>query len=184
MARRRDGQGDSGAGGEDCGGGGGAVRDSAGDGAGDGGVLRRNTITCSLEKNRAAISQRKPSRRNSIALDIHWRTADVRAQPSKEALALGGEDLGGGAEGGEAAFAKKQNFGAGGERVGGVVCGHDGLNVILTQPNLQADEKRIAGDAVERGEGFIEEKQSGTGRQCSRQSHALRLAAGEILRAA
>ena len=48
---------------------------------------------------------------------------------------------------------------------------------------MQTDEKRIAGDSVERGKWFIEKKQAWSGRKCASQCHALRLAAGEILRA-
>ena len=104
-------------------------------------------------------------------------------QTAEEASALRGEDLGGWTEGGASAVAEKQDFGRGGERVGGVVRGHDGLHFAFAQPILQADKKRIAGDTVERGKGLIEKKQ--TGRWCERagQCHALRLAAGEILRA-
>ncbi len=55
------------------------------------------------------------------------------------------------------------------------------LNTIFAQPGLQADQKRIAGDAVERGKRLIEEKQARRWRECSGQCHALRLTAGEIL---
>lgn len=105
-------------------------------------------------------------------------------EAAEETLALRGEDLGSRAEGGEATVAEKQNFSRNGESVGGVVSGYDGLHVTFAQPVLQADEQRIAGDAVECGKRLIEEKQAGCGRERSSQGDALRLAAGEILRAA
>ena len=71
-------------------------------------------------------------------------------QPAEKALALSGKNLGGWAERGEAAVAEEQNFSRSGERVGGVVRGHDGLHIAFAQPVLQANEERIAGDAVER----------------------------------
>jgi hypothetical protein len=108
--------------------------------------------------------------------------ASRKLQTNEETVALGSEDLGGRAEGGAAAVAKKQNFGRGCERVRCVVCGYDGLNFIFTQPILQTHEKRIAGDAVERRKGLIEKKQTGRWRERAGQCHALRLAAGEILR--
>jgi hypothetical protein len=70
-------------------------------------------------------------------------------QAVEETCALRSEDVGSGAEGGETAVAKEQNFSRGCECVGGVVSGHDGLHFAFTQPTLQADEQRIAGDAVE-----------------------------------
>jgi hypothetical protein len=60
----------------------------------------------------------------------------------------------------------------------------DGLDAIFAQPQLQADEKCIAGDAVERGERLVEQQKPGRGREGAGQGHALRLAAGEVLRAA
>ena len=62
--------------------------------------------------------------------------------------------------------------------------GDDGLHIVFAQPGLQANEKRVAGDAVERGKGLIEQKQARRGRERSGQGDALRLSAGEILRAA
>jgi hypothetical protein len=49
---------------------------------------------------------------------------------------------------------------------------------------LQADEQRVAGDAVECGKRLVEKKQTGRGREGPGQGDALRLAAGEIQRAA
>jgi hypothetical protein len=105
-------------------------------------------------------------------------------QAAEETIALRGKDLGGRAEGGEAAVAEKQNFSSGGERVGGVVRGHDGLYLIDAQPSLQADKQRVAGDTVEGGKRLIEKKQTWSGRERASQSDSLRLATGEILRAA
>ena len=120
-----------------------------------------------------------------MANDLNIGSAFRRGlQAAEETLALRSEDFAGRAEGGEAAVAEEQDFSRSGERVGGVVRGHDGLHVIFAQPTLQADKQRIAGDAVERGKRLIEKKQSGSGRERSSQSDALRLAAGEILRAA
>jgi len=105
-------------------------------------------------------------------------------QAAKKADALRGEDFAGGAEGGAATVAQKQDFGRSGERIGSVVGGHDGLHIAFAQPMLQTDEQRVAGNAVECGKRLIEEKQAGCGRERSSQGDALRLAAGEIVRAA
>ena len=110
--------------------------------------------------------------------------ASLRLQAPEKTVALRCENLGGWSECCSAAVAKKQNFGERCERVGGIVRGHDGLNFVFAQPILQADEKRIGGDAVERGEWFIKEKQTWSGRKSARQCHALRLSAREILWAA
>ncbi len=56
--------------------------------------------------------------------------------------------------------------------------------MIRAQPGLQLDEQGVAGDAVERGKRLIEKKQTRRGRERSSKGDALRLAAGEILRAA
>jgi hypothetical protein len=79
---------------------------------------------------------------------------------------------------------KKQNFSAGGERVGDVVRGQTVCTLIFAQPQLQALEQRVAGDAVERGERLVEQEQARRGSESAGQGHALRLAAGEILRTA
>lgn len=105
-------------------------------------------------------------------------------QAAEKTLALRGENLCSGAEGGEAAVAEKQDFGRSSECVGCVVGGHHGLHFAVAQPSLQADEQRVAGDAVERGKGLIEKKQTRCRRERASQCDALRLAAGEILRAA
>ena len=62
--------------------------------------------------------------------------------------------------------------------------GDDGLHFVFAQPGLQADKKRVAGDAVKCGKGLIEQKQTRRGRERSSQCHALRLPSGKILRAA
>ena len=64
------------------------------------------------------------------------------------------------------------------------MCGHDGLNAIFFQPYLQALEKCIACRAVERGEGFVEKQEPRCGRERAGEGHALRFAAGEVLRTA
>jgi len=92
--------------------------------------------------------------------------------------------VGGGALGCEAAFAEEQDFSTGGERVGNVVSGEDGLDAVLEAPVLQAGKERVAGEAVERGKRLVEEKQAGRWGECAGEGDALRLAAGEILRAA
>ena len=62
--------------------------------------------------------------------------------------------------------------------------GHDGLNVVVAQPLLQAGEERIAGHSIKSRERLIEQKQAGRRREGSRQCDALRLAPGKMLRVA
>ena len=62
--------------------------------------------------------------------------------------------------------------------------GHHRLHFVFAQPGLQANKKRVAGDAVKRGKRLIEQKQTRRGRERSSQCDALGLPSGKILRAA
>jgi len=105
-------------------------------------------------------------------------------QAAEETISLRREDFDSRAEGGEKAVAQKQHFSGCSERVRRIMRGHDCLYLIFTQPGLQADEERVAGDAVERRKGLIEKKQAGSGSKRAGQGHALCLAPGDILGAA
>ena len=99
----------------------------------------------------------------------------------QQPLALCREDFGDWTQGGEAAFVEQGNFGLGGEGVGGVVGGHDGLDVVLLRPILQAGEQGVAGCAVEGRKGLVEEEQTGFWGEGSGQGDALGLSSGEVL---
>jgi hypothetical protein len=95
-----------------------------------------------------------------------------------QAFALAGEHLCGRPECGETAFVQQDNFGGCGKRVGGVVGGHDRLDVVFGGPILEPDEQCIAGSAVKGGERLVEQQQPGFGRQCAGEGDALGFAAG------
>ena len=105
-------------------------------------------------------------------------------EAAKETFTLQFEHFGGRAEGGAPAVTQQQNFCRGGQSIRGVVRSHNGLHFVFAQPVLQADKKRIAGDAVKRRKRLIEKKQTWSGSKRTGQCDALRLAAGEILWAA
>lgn len=101
-----------------------------------------------------------------------------RTESIEESHAFRREDIGGGAESGKASLAQKQDFGLGGERVADIVRGHHGLDAVFAQPLLQAGQKLVTGDTVERGKRFIKKKQAGCGSERASQCYALGLAAG------
>ena len=86
------------------------------------------------------------NRRSSTVQEIK----DLRRHEAEgDSFALVLEDFGCGAKRDEAAFAQESYFGAGGEGVGGVVGGEDGLHAVGAGPGLEADDEGVAGYAVE-----------------------------------
>ena len=99
-------------------------------------------------------------------------------------MSFGGERLGWRSERNEPSFVQKSDFGGGGVGICGVVRDKDRLDVMFAKPALQPREQGIAGRAIERGKGFIEEEQPGERSECPRESDALCLSTGEMVRVA
>ena len=105
-------------------------------------------------------------------------------QAAEKAVTLGDQYLINRTLGDHAAFVQERDFRTNGEGVRGFVRDHDDLRVMLAEPELQTGEEGVAGGAVEGREGFVEEQKARTRGQGASEGNALRLTAGEILRAA